>query len=101
MIIWLNGAFGVGKTQTAFELHSRIPDGFVFDPEHIGFALRKVVPPSMHRDFQEHSVWREFTCQGLWYVAENFSISHLQRGIHSYALSNESWYKYGISACSA
>jgi chloramphenicol 3-O-phosphotransferase len=34
MIIWLNGAFGAGKTQTAFELHSRIPDSYVFDPEY-------------------------------------------------------------------
>lgn len=73
MIIWLNGAFGVGKTQTAFELHSRIPSSFVFDPEQIGFAIRKVVPPSMHGDFQDHPVWREFTFQGLRYVAENFA----------------------------
>ncbi|MBW4453320.1 MAG: tunicamycin resistance protein [Nostoc indistinguendum CM1-VF10] len=72
-IIWLNGAFGVGKTQTAFEIHSRVPNSFVFDPEQIGFALRKVVPPSMHRDFQDHPVWREFTYQGLRYVAENFA----------------------------
>jgi AAA domain len=73
MIIWLNGAFGVGKTQTAFELHSRVAGSFVFDPEQLGFALRKVVPLSMHRDFQDHLVWREFTYQGLRYVAENFA----------------------------
>jgi AAA domain len=73
MIIWLNGAFGVGKTQTAFELHSRAPNSFVFDPEQLGFALRKVIPPSMQRDFQDYPVWREFTYQGLRYVAENFS----------------------------
>ncbi len=74
MIIWLNGAFGVGKTQTAFELHSRIPGSFVFDPEHIGFFLRKVMPPAMRiGDFQNHPVWREFTYQGLRYVAENFA----------------------------
>jgi AAA domain len=73
MIIWLNGAFGVGKTQTAFELHSRVTDSFVFDPEQLGFALRKVVPPSMHRDFQDHPLWREFTYQGLRYVVENFA----------------------------
>ncbi|MGV0024265.1 AAA family ATPase [Phormidesmis priestleyi] len=73
MIVWLNGAFGVGKTQTAFELHSRIPGSFVFDPEQIGFSLRRVVPPSMHRDFQDYPVWREFTFSGLRYVAENFA----------------------------
>ncbi len=73
MIIWLNGAFGVGKTQTAFELHSRIPGSFVFDPEQIGFSFRKILPPVMHRDFQDHPVWREFTYKSLRYVAENFS----------------------------
>ena len=74
MIIWLNGPFGVGKTQTAFELHSRIPGSFVFDPEQIGFFLRKVMPPAMRTgDFQNHLVWREFTYQGLRYVAENFA----------------------------
>lgn len=73
MIIWLNGAFGVGKTQTVFELHSRIPGSFVFDPEQIGFSLRKILPPEMHRDFQNHPVWREFTYKTLRYVAENFS----------------------------
>ncbi|MGH2413033.1 MAG: tunicamycin resistance protein, partial [Microcystaceae cyanobacterium] len=73
MIIWLNGAFGAGKTQTAFELHSRIPGSFVFAPEQICFSLRKIVPPEMPRDFQEHPVWREFTYKSLRYVAENFS----------------------------
>ncbi len=27
----------------------------------------------MHRDFQDHPVWREFTFQSLRYVAENFA----------------------------
>ncbi len=74
MIIWLNGAFGVGKTQTAFELHSRIPNSFVFDPEQIGFSLRKILPPEVRvGDFQNHRIWREFTYRGLQYVAENFA----------------------------
>ena len=36
MVIWLNGAFGAGKTQTAYELHRRLPDSFVYDPENAG-----------------------------------------------------------------
>ncbi|MBE9098776.1 AAA family ATPase [Vacuolonema iberomarrocanum] len=72
MIIWLNGAFGVGKTQTAFELHSRIPGSFVFDPEQIGFFLRKFLPSDAFAgDFQQHRIWREFTYQGLHYAAAN------------------------------
>lgn len=74
MIIWLNGAFGIGKTQTAFELHSRISGSFVFDPEQIGFFLRRIVPSEVCvGDFQNHRIWREYTRQGLQYVAENFA----------------------------
>ncbi|MCU0538053.1 MAG: AAA family ATPase [Hydrococcus sp. Prado102] len=74
MIIWLNGAFGAGKTQTAFELHSRISDSFVFDPEEIGFCLGKIVPPAVKKsDFQDHRLWREFAYQSLQYVAQNYT----------------------------
>ena len=73
MIIWLNGAFGAGKTQTAFELHSRIPNSFVFDPEEIGFLLRKITPSAINEsDFQDNRLWREFTYQSLQYLAETF-----------------------------
>jgi adenylylsulfate kinase-like enzyme len=41
MIIWLNGAFGSGKTRTAYELHRRIPQSYIFDPENIGFCIRE------------------------------------------------------------
>ncbi|MBQ9717880.1 MAG: tunicamycin resistance protein, partial [Clostridia bacterium] len=37
MILWINGTFGSGKTQTAAELHRRIPDSFVYDPENVGY----------------------------------------------------------------
>lgn len=37
MIFWVNGAFGAGKTQTSYELHRRIPNSFVYDPENVGF----------------------------------------------------------------
>jgi deoxyadenosine/deoxycytidine kinase len=33
MLIWLNGPFGVGKTQTAHELSRRLPTSVVCDPE--------------------------------------------------------------------
>ena len=31
MIIWLNGAFGAGKTQTAYALRRRLPGSYVVD----------------------------------------------------------------------
>ncbi|CAM3678880.1 AAA family ATPase [Marinicrinis lubricantis] len=60
MIIWINGALGASKTQTSFELHRRIPQSYVFDPENAGYYIRKNVPPQAARiDFQDFPVWRE------------------------------------------
>jgi hypothetical protein len=38
MLLWINGPFGGGKTQTAYELRRRLPGSIVCDPEHVGFA---------------------------------------------------------------
>ena len=40
MIVWLNGAFGAGKTSTAKELLQLLPNARLYDPEHVGFLLR-------------------------------------------------------------
>ena len=57
MIIWLNGAFGAGKTTLAAELHRRLPDAVVFNPEDVGLMLWKWLPPG--GDFQHLPSWRE------------------------------------------
>ncbi|WP_068620276.1 AAA family ATPase [Paenibacillus tuaregi] len=73
MIIWLNGAFGAGKTQTAYELHRRIPRSFVFDPENAGYYIRTNIPQEMARpDFQEHPVWRGINYEMLTYIASGY-----------------------------
>lgn len=60
MIIWINGAFGSGKTQAAFELNRRIPNSFVYDPENLGFFLSKNIPTDIRKsDFQDYEMWRE------------------------------------------
>ena len=43
MIIWINGGFGAGKTTLAEELHRRLPDTIVYDPEDVGLMLWKWV----------------------------------------------------------
>ena len=58
MLIWVNGAFGAGKTQTVFELQRRLADAHVADPELIGFALLKTLPPEARADFQDLPQWR-------------------------------------------
>ena len=57
MIIWINGGFGAGKTTLAEELHRRLPDAVVYDPEDVGLMLWKWMRPN--GDFQHLPSWRE------------------------------------------
>jgi hypothetical protein len=57
VIIWLNGAFGAGKTTLAAELGRRLPDAVVYNPEDVGLMLWKWLPPG--GDFQHLPSWRE------------------------------------------
>ncbi|WP_261568856.1 ATP-binding protein [Frankia gtarii] len=59
MLIWLNGPNGVGKTQVAYELHRALAGSFVCDPEHLGFALRRMLPASLRGDFRGMPLWRD------------------------------------------
>ena len=47
MIVWINGAFGAGKTSTARELIDLIPNSTFYDPEVIGGALRHLLPQKL------------------------------------------------------
>lgn len=58
MLIWINGAFGSGKTQTTFELHRRVPASHVADPELIGFGIHRMLPAHARNDFQDRPQWR-------------------------------------------
>ncbi|XVS60601.1 AAA family ATPase [Actinosynnema sp. CA-299493] len=58
MLLWINGPFGGGKTQTAHELRRRLPGSFLSDPEHVGFALHRMTPPALRGDFQDLVSWR-------------------------------------------
>ena len=57
MIIWINGGFGAGKTTLAEELHRRLPDAVMYDPEDVGLMLWKWMRPN--GDFQRLPSWRE------------------------------------------
>jgi len=59
MLLWINGPFGGGKTQTAHELHRRLPNSVICDPEHVGFGLLRTLPRSLRRDFQDIPAWRQ------------------------------------------
>ena len=57
MVVWINGAFGSGKTLIAHELQRRV-SGHVADPELIGSAMQKMLPHRARGDFQDLPQWR-------------------------------------------
>jgi len=61
MIIWINGAFGAGKSSVARQIVARRPRLRLFDPEPFGFLLRRLMPDAAAGDFQDLPLWRELT----------------------------------------
>lgn len=59
MLLWINGPFGGGKTQTAHEIQRRLPGSVICDPEHPGFGLRRMLPAELRADFQDLTSWRQ------------------------------------------
>ncbi|MGW3661023.1 AAA family ATPase [Streptomyces sp. NPDC005151] len=57
MIVWVNGAFGSGKTTLVEELRPRWPEALMFDPEMVGYVLREIVEVPTG-DFQDLRQWR-------------------------------------------
>ncbi|SDE61967.1 AAA domain-containing protein [Paenibacillus sp. UNCCL117] len=73
MIIWINGAFGAGKTQTAYELHRRMPGSVVYDPEEAGYFIRRQIPRQIAKDdFQLYPMWREINYAMLAYLNREY-----------------------------
>ena len=63
MMIWINGAFGAGKTTLAEELHRRLPDAMPYDPEYVGYLLTMWVPKPETGDFQDIPLWRRLVAE--------------------------------------
>ncbi|MDR1117187.1 MAG: AAA family ATPase [Oscillospiraceae bacterium] len=74
MIIWINGAFGSGKTSAAFELNRRLPSSFVYDPENAGYFLRRNAPAELSKgDFQDIPLWREINYKLISLISSEYS----------------------------
>ena len=66
MVIWINGAFGAGKTTVAKTLARQCKGSLEFDPEQIGFMLRLAIPAECRTaDFQDLPLWRELTVRTI------------------------------------
>jgi hypothetical protein len=58
VLVWINGPFGGGKTQTAHEIARRLPGSVICDPEYVGFGLNRMAPRGTVNDFQDWAAWR-------------------------------------------
>ncbi|MEA4824733.1 MAG: AAA family ATPase [Clostridiaceae bacterium] len=70
MIIWINGAFGVGKTSVAENLSKKLQNSYIYDPENAGGFIWNNTPASMSRkgDFQDIPLWRIINRHMLSYI---------------------------------
>lgn len=73
MILWINGAFGSGKTQTAHELLRRSRNAMLYDPENIGYWLRANEPKALQKpNFQDEPLWRQINFEMLLSLSRRF-----------------------------
>ena len=72
MLLWINGPFGGGKTQTAHEIQRRLEGSVICDPEHVGFGLHRMTPAPLRGDFQDLPAWR----QGVFEVLDRALAEH-------------------------
>ncbi len=59
MIIWINGAFGAGKTTVAESLTQEIDNALLYDPELVGVLAQRILSPAPGTDFQDLPFWRD------------------------------------------
>jgi hypothetical protein len=71
MIVWINGAFGSGKTTTAGLLTERIDGAKLFDPEYVGYMLTPFVE-SPTGDFQDLPLWRHLVVETMAGLARQY-----------------------------
>ena len=72
MIIWINGAFGTGKTTTSELLHQAIPAAHIFDPEDIGYIIQKTFPAARSLDYQDLAIWRKLVTRFIVEAKKEF-----------------------------
>ncbi len=73
MVIWLSGAYGVGKSAVAKELCKIIPNTLVFDAEEVGNAVRENYPDCPYGYiFEDYPLWAEFCYRLIGDIHEKF-----------------------------
>lgn len=74
-VVWINGAFGVGKTTVANLLRDAVPGTVIVDPEEVGSLLRMTLQPVVPvHDFQEWGAWRDLVGATVTSVARELPL---------------------------
>ncbi len=74
MIIWISGAYGVGKSTLAEKLLSRIDNSMIFDAEEVGNAVRENYPGEPYGVvYEDYPLWCDFNYMLLKDIHSNFS----------------------------
>ena len=73
VVVWINSAFGVGKTSVAKALVREWDGAVLFDPERIGRLLRRTIPRERHTDdYQDFPLWRRLTVETISGLATGY-----------------------------
>jgi chloramphenicol 3-O-phosphotransferase len=73
VIIFINGAFGAGKTTVAELLVQSIPGSLLYDPEIVGIGLRYIVEPIVtFDDFQDLPPWRPLVVETARHLLKTY-----------------------------
>ena len=69
-VLWLDGAFGAGKTTTAERILRRRPEWLLLDPELVGALLWEHDPSLRGQDFRALRLWRRLVVEHVHAVQE-------------------------------
>ena len=73
MILWISGAYGVGKSTLAEALQQSLPNSLIFDAEEVGNAVRENYPNCPYGYiFEDYPLWSEFCVRLLQDIHTNF-----------------------------
>ena len=73
MIVWISGAYGVGKSTLAQAMAAKMENAFIFDAEEVGNAVRENYPDCPYGYiFEDYPLWGEFCHLLLKDVHEKF-----------------------------
>jgi hypothetical protein len=71
VIVWINGAFGSGKTTTAGLVAEALDGARLFDPEYVGYMLMPFIQ-SPTGDFQDLRLWRHLVIETMTGLAQHY-----------------------------